>query len=208
MPDDDTTQTAGTQGSEETTENSAANSVATFPPDAQFPPSGEEALGDAGKAALDRERSARKQAEKDAKERQKRIDALEAEKLSETEKLKREADQGRTLAQQATGKLRRAGLLTALGAEGLVGPRAKAAARLIDGVEYDDDDEPTNLADRIEAAKAEYGEEMFSAPTPQNDRPNLHQGPRRDARGADEDERFAAYMQQHFPEAAEPAGAP
>lgn len=207
MPDDDTTQTQETQAPVE----APATPVPVFPPEAQFPPSGEEALGDAGKAALDRERSARKTAEKDAKERQKRIDALEAEKLSETEKLKREADQGRTLAQQATGKLRRASLLTALGAEGLVGPKAKAAARLIDGVEYDDDDEPTNLADRLEVAKAEYGEEMFSAPTPPNggsEHPNLHQGVRREARSSSEDERFAAYMQQHFPEAAEPAGAP
>jgi len=61
----------------------------------------------------------------------------------------------------AKRKLRKANLLEALTTHGLTGAKAKAAARLLDHVEYDDDDEPTNLQDAIKAATAEYGEEMF-----------------------------------------------
>lgn len=123
-------------------------------------------LGDAGKAALDAERKARKDAEKAAKEAQKKLDDIEKQSLSETEKLKKEAEDGRKLAESATDKLRRANLITALADQGLAGGKARAAARLLDSVEYDDDDEPTNLDDAIKAAKAEYGEDMFKGAKP------------------------------------------
>ncbi len=66
-----------------------------------------------------------------------------------------------TAEKTATEKLRRANLLTALADEGLTGAKARAAARLLDDVEFDDDDEPTNLKDAIKAATAEYGKELF-----------------------------------------------
>jgi hypothetical protein len=178
------------------------------------PPDTNSELGPGGKAALEAKRAARKQAEKDARERQKRIDALEAEKLSETEKLQSEAQEGRDLAHKASEKLRRANLLSALSEAGLVGPRARATARLVDGVEFDAEDEPTNLKDRIEAAKAEFGEDMFagatSVPVANNGgpgpAPNLHQGARDATPAVDEDEQFAAFMRQNFPQSAAPAG--
>lgn len=123
----------------------------------------EKGLGEAGKAALDRERAARRQAEKDAKALKKRLDDIDAANLSETEKLTKEAEELRSTAATATEKLRRANLLSALADAGLTGGKAKAAARLIDGVEFDDDDEPTNLTAAIKAARATYGEELFTA---------------------------------------------
>jgi len=180
------------------------------PPAGGTPPADPDQLGAAGKAALDRERQARKEAEKAQREMKARLDALEAEKLSESEKLQREALQGRELAAKATQKLREANLLTALAESGLTGPKAKAAVRLLDSIEYDDGDEPTNLPERIEAAKATFGAELFQGATPppaangkpaSPARPDVHQGPRRDAE-PDEDEQFAAYMKQHFPQVA------
>jgi hypothetical protein len=81
-----------------------------------------EPLGDGGKAALESERKARKDAEK------------------------------------ATAKLRNANLRDAIAAKGFSGPQAKAVAKLLDGLEYDGDDEPTNLDARLEAAGEEYGD--------------------------------------------------
>jgi hypothetical protein len=172
-------------------------------------PTPDPALGPNGERALQAERDARKEAEKQARAEKARADALEREKLSETDKLKADAERGRELAEQATAKLRAANLTVALGAAGLVGPRAKAAARLLDGVEYDDADEPTNLIDRLAAAKAAYGEELFqgatptpapnSEPTPHPAHPSLHQGASAKPADPKEDEKFAAYMRQNFP---------
>lgn len=117
----------------------------------------EDKLGDAGKAALEAERKARKEAERKAREAEKRAKQLEDEKLSEEEKLKREAEEGRQLATEAQQKLRTANLLTELSNadHGLVDPRA--ALKLIDGVEYDDDtDEPINVKERVEALIEQY----------------------------------------------------
>lgn len=83
---------------------------------------------------------------------------LENAQLSETERLKKEAETGRQLAETATGKLRTANLRDALAEKGFAGAQAKAVARLLSGVEYDDDDEPKNLDARLKAAAEEYGE--------------------------------------------------
>lgn len=128
-------------------------------------------LGEGGKAALDAERKAKKEAEKRAREAEKKLKDREEADLSETEKLKKQAEDGKKLADSATQKLQRANLLTALGEQGLTGSKAKAAAKLLEGVEYDDDDEPTNLEDRIKAATAEYGEDMFKGATPRKKPP-------------------------------------
>lgn len=126
----------------------------------------EEKLGEVGKAALDAERKARRDADKRAKDAETKLKTLEDEKLSEAEKLKREAEEGKAAGVSATEKLRKANLTLALADKGLTGAKAKAASRLLDGVEYDEDDEPTNLDVVITAAKAEYGEDMFKGVKP------------------------------------------
>jgi hypothetical protein len=124
----------------------------------------EAALGDAGKAALSMERKARQAAEKAARDAQAKLDALEAEKLSDVEKLEKRATDAEAKVSAATDKLRKANLLTALSASGVAHP--KAAVRLLDGVEFDDSDEPKNLDAAITAAKTEYGEDMFKGSKP------------------------------------------
>lgn len=115
-----------------------------------------EKLGDAGKAALEAERKARKAAEKAAREAEKRAKKLEDEKLSDEDKLKKRAEEGDRKSEKATAKLRMANLLTELSSadHGLVDPRA--AIKLIEDIEFDDDDEPTNVEDRVKALIAQY----------------------------------------------------
>lgn len=184
-------------------------------------------LGPGGQAALKAERDARKNAEKAAREAQAKLDAIEREKESETDRLKREAEDGKKRYAEATTRLRQATTLTALASEGLIGPTALAAMKLIDGVEYDDTtDQPQNLKERLDAAKATYGAQMFAGATPgepagganggtpangvQPVRPGLepdpHQGPRRDAPGTDDAAQMDAYMKQHFPQLAQAGG--
>ena len=95
---------------------------------------------------------------KEAADTKARLQALEDAKLSETEKLQKQAEEGKQLAEQATGKLRQANLRDAIAEKGFTGPQAKAVARLLDSIEYDDSDEPTNLDARLEAAAGEYGD--------------------------------------------------
>lgn len=182
----------------------------------------EEQLGEEGKAALEKERAARraeekarKAAEKRAREAQAKLDEKEKAELTEKERLEREAEEGRNLAAKATETIRRANLLNALAQKGLGGAKGKAAVKLLEDLEYNDDHEPTNLDDRIEAAKATYPAELFKGATPESERkegdkggaarPDLHQGARPDA-DPDEEALMAEYMKHAFPQAQEPAG--
>lgn len=116
-------------------------------------------------AALASERTLRKQHEKDAKDLKARLQKLEDADASELDREKKRADEAEARITAATEKARRANLLTALIGAGV--PKAKAAARLLDGVEYDDDtDEPTNLDAALATAKTEYGDDMFKAAKP------------------------------------------
>lgn len=163
----------------------------------------DEPLGEGGKAALEREREARKKAEREAAAEKKRADDLAAEKLSDQEKLEKRAKDGDEAKAQGTAKLRSANLITALADKGLTGGKARAAARLLT-VEFDDKDEPSNLDDAITAAKAEFGEELFAGATPNGSgdqpppeggapqTPDLHQGVRVPA--TEEDEAAAIQM--------------
>ncbi len=123
-------------------------------------------LGDAGKAALDAERKAKRTAEASLKAATAELDALKAEKLTEAEKAEKRATDAEAKVEAATAKLRKANLMAALADAGLTGAKAKAAARLLDDVEYDDADEPKNLDAAIVAAKTEYGEDMFKGAKP------------------------------------------
>jgi hypothetical protein len=130
------------------------------PADPPSDPSKDPELGAGGEAALKAERKLRQAAEKTARETKARLDALEAEKLSDTEKLQKRADDAEAALQAANTRVRDANLTQALAAAGVAHP--KAAARLLDGVEFDDaSHEPTNLDDALKAAKASYGDEMF-----------------------------------------------
>jgi hypothetical protein len=159
--------------------------VNTPPADPPQPPA-DQPLGEAGQRALVAEREARKaaeainaqsqdaralkasedarqKAEREAAEAKTRLETLQRAQESETERLKREAEEGRNLAQQGTAAVREARLLTSLTGRGLAGPNALAAVRLLDGVEFDAANNPTNLDARLTAARQLYGEAPFSA---------------------------------------------
>ena len=104
-----------------------------------------EPLGDGGKAALAAERKARRDAEKSAKELKERLDAIEAEKLSESEKAIQRAEKAEQALADAQGKIRQAKLLAELAKPDYGIVDARSAAKLLEGVEYDDDGNPTNL---------------------------------------------------------------
>jgi hypothetical protein len=76
----------------------------------------------------------------------KRLDELEAKELSEQERAEKRAVDAEAKVAEAGEKLRRANLLVELAKpeHGIV--NAAAAAKLIDGVEFNDDGEPTNIA--------------------------------------------------------------
>jgi hypothetical protein len=197
------------------------------PDETPDPPKDEEKLGDPGKAALQREREARKAAEAENKETKRRLEALEAEKLSDQQKLEKRAEDGDKARAEGTDKLRAANLRLALADKGLTGGKAKAAARLLDGVQFNGDDEPTNLDDAITSAKATYGDELFAVvkteekPPPEGETPeekaarealekdpNLHAGARKNSKEADEDALIGDYVKFHFPTSdKEPASA-
>ncbi len=128
----------------------------------------------ADKAALEavvaKERADRKTHEKAARDALAKLKKLEDADATELEKATKRADEAEAKITAATEKVRRANLLAALSDAGVT--KAKAAARLLDGVEYDDDtDEPTNLDTAITAAQAAFGDEMFkgAAPPPPGD---------------------------------------
>jgi hypothetical protein len=149
-------------------------------PEAGSEEEGDEKLGEAGKAALKAEREARRKAERELKAAQKKISDAEEAELGEKEKAERRAEKAEEASAKASAKLQRANLLTALADEHkLTGAKAKAAARLLEGsVEFDDDDEPTNLRDAVKAAKAEYGEESFKAAATATSTDDADQGAR------------------------------
>lgn len=167
-------------------------------------------LGPGGERALAAEREARRNAERELAQERDRRAALEREKETDADRLKREAEEGRRLAATGTAAIREARLLTELTGKGLSGPKALAAVKLLDGLEFDEANQPTNLDDRITAAKAMYGDEVFvgATPAPQptptptpkpTPHPSVVQGPQGDPADADEDAQFAAYMKAHFP---------
>lgn len=177
-------------------------------------------LGSGGRAALQAERDARKRAEKAQAALAKKVEALESAQQSDQEKLEARAKRGDELAAKATESLRKANLRLALADKGLTGSKAKAAARLIDEVEYDDDGEPINLDARIKAATAAYGDEFFKGATPSKETQNnedeeettsttsnnsdttttSHAGPRRDAKAEEEEAKLLdSYVRENFP---------
>lgn len=118
------------------------------PKTATDPDGGDTFDKDRAMATIQRQRDEEKRLKaelKAAKEKADRLDALEAEKLSEQEKAAKRAEEAERKAATADAKLQRANLIAALSDPSLGIVNARAAAKLIDGVEYDDDGEPTNL---------------------------------------------------------------
>jgi hypothetical protein len=117
-------------------------------------------------AALDAERAQHKTAAKDAKDLKARLDKIEAADASELELATKRADEAEAKLTKATENTRKANLLVALGdsKHGLVS--AAAAARLAEGVEYDDNDQPTNVDAVATKLKESFDFLKGTAPAP------------------------------------------
>lgn len=125
----------------------------------------EDALPDAVKAILSKERKARRDAEKRARQAERKLKAKPKPKPKPTAKKVDEADDDgdeTVVPDTGTVKLRKANLLTALADEGYAGKQARMLARLLDDVDYTDDDEPVDLTDALEALEEEYGTELVA----------------------------------------------
>jgi hypothetical protein len=171
--------------------------------------------------ALRAEREARETAERRARDAEAEAQRLRQSQESEQDRLRREAQEGREARSEGIRLAREAHTLNALAGRGVVGPKAQAALRLIDGLEYDEHSHlPINLETRMEAATALYGAEVFGGATPPPAPqppvppgyqpppapPNLHQGPRPPApTGPTDDELAAAYAGVYFQAPTEPA---
>lgn len=119
----------------------------------------EDELPDGVKEVLRKERQRRRKAEKENRRLRR------ASKPKPKPKPKPPADdagddEGRDVPDQSVVKLRRANLRMALAEKGYDTSRARAVVRLLDDVEYDDDDEPVNLDDALEEAEEEYGADL------------------------------------------------
>jgi hypothetical protein len=203
------------------------------------PPAGDPPLGPAGESALRAERARATQLERQlAEERRTRTEGvgqdqqtlerqlaeerrlrLEAERRGESaeERARREQEERDATSRQrhaeGTTRLQEANTLLALQDQGLAGSQARAAVRLVDGIEYDAEGRPTNLEARLTAAKAVYGEVLGGATPPPQPAPQpaghvpglpnvpLHHGPRQPAQ-LSEDEMHARAMKNVFPQAA------
>lgn len=119
------------------------------PADPQADSPKDEPLGKGGEAALAAEREARKQAEKDAKAARAALKKHEDANLSETERLKKEAEEGKAASEAATAKLRKASLLAELAKpeHGIADARAATELAMAGKTfEFDDDDDPKDVA--------------------------------------------------------------
>lgn len=115
------------------------------PPEPKDPPK-DEWDPERARRTIETQRESEKQLKaklKEAQDKAAKFDELEAEKLSEQEKLTKRVEDAEAKAANANKTLQRANLIAALSQPGIV--NARAAAKLIEGVEYDDSGEPTNL---------------------------------------------------------------
>jgi len=95
-------------------------------------------------AARDAERKAKAEA-KEAKEKAKKFDELTEAQKSDLDKAVDRAEAAEKKAETADSKLKRANLIAALADLKFGIVNARAAAKLIEDVEFDDEGEPTNL---------------------------------------------------------------
>lgn len=107
-------------------------------------------------AALAAERTLRKQHEKDAKDAKARLQAIEDADASELDKATKRAEEAEAKVSGMTERLHRARLIVELAKPEHKLVDAAAAAHLMEGVEYDDDGNPTNVADAVKAVTEKY----------------------------------------------------
>ncbi len=123
-------------------------------------------LGDAGKAALDAERTARKKAEKEAKDAVAKLKAIEDADATELEKATKRADEAEAKVSTLTASVQRANLTSALADPKLGLVDANAAAALATGVEYDDDGMPKDVDKIAETLTGRYAFLKGEKPAP------------------------------------------
>ena len=112
----------------------------------------DDGLTDAGRAAIDKERDARKAADKRAKDLEARLKAIEDKDLPEADRTAKERDALKTDNERLTGELRQERLTNAviMAASRLGFADPADAVRLVD-VEYDDDDRPKDVDAKLAA---------------------------------------------------------
>lgn len=140
MSDDATTQDQSTEREAQTDDQSA---------DTQ-----QEELGEKGQAALKAERDARRKAERELKAINERLAEFENRDKSATEKAASERDAAVKRAEAAEQKIRTAnGRIAVSEAVGTTASPRAVFALIRDDIEYDDDDQPVNIADLIAREK-------------------------------------------------------
>ncbi len=109
----------------------------------------------------------------DARKAQAELDKIKADQLTEQEKAEKRAQDAESKAEAADSKLKAANLLVALtNTDGV--KNAKAAAKLIEGVEYDDNGEPTNLDTQVGVLFETFPEQKTDGSTPAPPVPNVN----------------------------------
>lgn len=117
----------------------------------------EDELPEKVKQALRKERRARRRAERTARRLQR--GAKDRRGGRDDDRPARPADDdGKPDA--GTQKLQKANLLLALADKGYRGSQARLVSRLLDDVEFDDNDQPANLDDVLEEAQEVYGDAL------------------------------------------------
>jgi len=182
------------------------------PPAVPSPPSSppDEVLGENGIRALRNEREARLAAERLLDLGHSGREALEFERRrAEAAERDRDALKDRLSGEavQAAQQAQRANVMLALAGQGVTGPKARAAIKLVEGLEFNDSFEPTNLEARLSVAKQSYGDDLFNgaaaAPPPEpapSQHPAVHGGPRPVQPEAEEDDEFRRHFGFFFPQ--------
>lgn len=136
------------------------------PTPAADPPAPSDPQRDApSQADLDKAYEKLRAAERERDDLKRKVQEHEDANASELEKAQRRVEELETAVTHATAALQQAHLLTGLAAHEKIGPqRAKAAVKLIEGVEYGDDGEPSNLEERIAALLTEHAALFVDTP--------------------------------------------
>lgn len=136
---------------------------------------GEDELGDAGKKALEKERDARKAAEKRAKDIERELKALKAAKakdedaeLGELERTAKERDKWQADFAALEGSLKRERMtshaISAATKLGAIEPSAVAGLISLDDIEWDDERNPVNAEELVANVKKAYPRLFSKAP--------------------------------------------
>lgn len=126
------------------------------------------------KRTIEAQRASEKQLRSDLRALQEQVAAAEREKLSEQDRLKAERDDALARVEQARHVAREGRLLALLAKPEHQLVDATAAAKLITGVEYDDDHAPTNFDERLAATVEQYPFLKGEAKPPTPEKPDIN----------------------------------